>query len=97
MRKKIIFLFFFIMLFLFLFLLLDCKGKNKNKKFPEGPAFESVLCPVLDEGNVKPLKKSDKPIKIAVLGLENNPFWIPVKEGTHKAAQELRLYNCSVD
>ena len=31
-----------------------------------------------------------EPLKIAVLGLENNPFWIPVKEGTMKAAEELK-------
>ena len=38
-----------------------------------------------------------KPLKIAVLGLENNPFWIPVKEGTMKAAEELKAHNVTVD
>ena len=32
-----------------------------------------------------------------MLGLENNPFWIPVKEGTMKAAEELKPLNCKVD
>jgi ABC-type sugar transport system substrate-binding protein len=75
----------------------NSSGKDKKEKLPEGPSFGSVLYPVPDEGKVKPLKKSSKPIKIAVLGLENNPFWIPVKGGTHKAAQELKDYNCRVD
>ncbi|GAB1481801.1 hypothetical protein MASR2M78_06160 [Treponema sp.] len=57
------------------------------KKVPlAGPA--GVASPE-DEGVVKPIaKKSERPLKIAVIGLENNPFWIPVKEGAYKAAAE---------
>ncbi|MRR32886.1 sugar ABC transporter substrate-binding protein, partial [bacterium] len=63
----------------------------------EQPAFDSA-CQPADEATVKPVdKKSDKPLKIAVLGLENNPFWIPVKEGTLKAAEELAPYNVTVE
>ena len=51
-----------------------------------------------DEGIVKPLaSKINRPLKIAVLGLENNPFWIPVKEGVLKAGEELKEHNCQVD
>ncbi len=73
-------------------------GKAEAKKaLPAGPAFDSAASPK-DEGAVKPVsKKSPKAIKIAVLGLENNPFWIPVKEGTLKAAEELAPLNCKVD
>jgi len=61
------------------------------------PAFDSV-CQPADEGTVKPVDiKPEKPMKIAVLGLENNPFWIPVKEGTLKAAEELKPYGVTVD
>ena len=61
------------------------------------PDFAST-CNPKDEGTVKPVdKKSDKPIKIAVLGIENNPFWIPVKQGALKAAEELKPYNVTVD
>jgi ABC-type sugar transport system substrate-binding protein len=64
---------------------------------PPAPAFDSAGTPD-DEGTVKPVdKKPDKPMKIAVLGLENNPFWIPVKEGTMKAAEELKPYGVTVD
>ena len=38
-----------------------------------------------------------EPLRIAVLGLENNPFWIPVKEGTLVAGEELTAYNTTVD
>ena len=64
---------------------------------PAAPAFDSAGTPD-DEGTVKPVdQKPAKPMKIAVLGLENNPFWIPVKEGTLKAAEELKPYGVTVD
>ena len=60
------------------------------------PAFDFACTPA-DEATVKPVDiMPSKPLKIAVLGLENNPFWIPVKEGTVKAAEELAL-QCDVD
>ncbi len=65
-------------------------------QLPPAPPFNSAVTPE-DEGTVKPVKKSEKPIRIAVLGLENNPFWIPVKEGTLKAAEELKEFNATVD
>ena len=73
-------------------------GTAETKKaLPPGPAFDSATAPA-DEGTVAPVsQKSPKPIKIAVLGLENNPFWIPVKEGTMKAAEQLAPLNCKVD
>ena len=62
-----------------------------------GPAFDSAVTPE-DSGTVKPVDiKSDRPIKIAVIGLENNPFWIPVKEGCMAAKKELEPLNCTVD
>jgi ribose transport system substrate-binding protein len=68
-----------------------------KKQLPPGPAFDSTAT-AADEGTVKPVaEKAPNPIKIAVLGLENNPFWIPVKEGTMKAAAELAPLNCKVD
>src|SRR5690606_7821915 len=55
-------------------------------------------CQSLDEGQVTPLNVMPAgPRRIAVLGLENNPFWIPVKEGTLAAAEELAAYNTTVD
>ena len=56
------------------------------------------MCTPADEATVKPVdQKPAKPMKIAVLGLENNPFWIPVKEGTLKAAEELAPYGVTVE
>jgi ribose transport system substrate-binding protein len=70
---------------------------KKNVTLKPAPAFNSAVTPA-DEGTVKPVGvKSKKPIKIAVLGLENNPFWIPVKEGCLKAKEELKALNCTVD
>lgn len=53
------------------------------------PEDESVVAPV----DMEP----EGEIRIAVLGLENNPFWIPVKEGTLAAAAELEPYGVTVD
>jgi ribose transport system substrate-binding protein len=64
---------------------------------PAAPKFDSMGA-AADEGTVKPVdKQPSKPLRIAVLGLENNPFWIPVKEGTLKAAEELKAYNTTVE
>jgi ribose transport system substrate-binding protein len=66
-------------------------------ELPAGPAFDSQ-CQVLDESTVKPLDVMPaEPLRIAILGLENNPFWIPVKEGALAAAAELAAYNTTVD
>jgi ABC-type sugar transport system substrate-binding protein len=63
----------------------------------EAPAFDSA-CTAEDEGAVVPVAVTpDRPLKIAVLGLENNPFWIPVKEGALQAAEELKPFNVTVD
>ena len=64
---------------------------------PPAPPFDSG-CQVADEGKVMPVdKKPERPLKIAVLGLENNPFWIPVKAGTLAAAETLKEYNTIVE
>lgn len=69
----------------------------EQKELPPPPPFDSAMM-MEDEGVVKPVDvKAEEPMKIAVLGLENNPFWIPVKEGTFKAAEELAPYNCKVE
>jgi len=70
---------------------------SEDKPAAAIPAFDSMCTPA-DEATVKPVdKKSDKPLKIAILGLENNPFWIPVKEGAMKAAEELKPLGVTVD
>ena len=73
--------------------------QETKKDLKPGPSFTSALTPD-DEGIVKPVDMKwdgKEPLRIAVLGMENNPFWIPVKEGALKAAEELAAYNCQVD
>jgi ABC-type sugar transport system substrate-binding protein len=73
------------------------KEAASARELPEGPAFDSETIPE-DQGKVKPVdQKPDEPMKIAVLGLENNPFWVPVKQGALDAAKELAPYNCTVE
>ena len=66
------------------------------RELPPGPAFASAAQPA-DSGEVAPIAASDEPIRIAVIGLENNPFWIPVREGAEAANDELQAFNGSVD
>lgn len=61
------------------------------------PAFASSGS-VPDEGTVQPVAQSPKkPLRIAVLGLESSPFWIPVKAGVDRARKELASHNTTVD
>ncbi|KAA3657605.1 MAG: hypothetical protein DWQ04_27610, partial [Chloroflexi bacterium] len=69
----------------------------EEEMMAELPAFDS-MCAMADEGSVTPVDITpEEPLRIAVLGLENNPFWIPVKEGALAAADELAAYNTTVD
>jgi len=65
---------------------------------PRGaPAFASAGS-VPDEGTVRPVdQRPAKPLRIAVLGLESSPFWIPVRGGVQRAASELAGRNVTVD
>jgi methyl-accepting chemotaxis protein len=45
----------------------------------------------------KPITESNRPIKIAVLGREESPFWDRVKAGVNSAARELAPYNAHVE
>lgn len=45
----------------------------------------------------KPIKKSNKEIKIAFLGREGHSFWESVKSGVDRAANELKEYNAKVE
>lgn len=64
---------------------------------PNAPAFASSGM-VPDEGTVQPVaQRPKKPLRIAVLGLESSPFWIPVKAGAHRAGQELASRGVTVD
>ena len=72
-------------------------GQEAKPELPACPDFSSAETPP-DSGSVKPVnQKAEEPLRIAVLGLENNPFWIPVKEGCEAAAEELAKLNCTVD
>jgi ribose transport system substrate-binding protein len=42
-------------------------------------------------------KMPTKPLRIAILVLENDPFWFDVKNGAMKAKEELAKYNTTVD
>jgi len=74
----------------------DAKASNSARP-PNGPAFASAGV-VPDEGTVQPVaQRPKKALRIAVLGLESSPFWIPVKSGAQRAARELAARGVTVD
>ena len=97
-KRKIIFLFTLISI-LIMGQMLWAEGQGEaGRELPPAPAFDSVLAGPPDEGKVKPVDiVPEQKIRILVIGLENNPFWIPVKQGVLDAAEELKSHNCEVD
>ena len=79
-------------------LLLCAFGLAAAGQYPPGPPFDSVLVAPPDQGKVKPVEnKTGKKFRIAVIGMENSPFWLPVKEGALKARETLAPFGCTVD
>lgn len=73
------------------------QAEEGGRELPPGPEFDSETVPE-DQGAVEPVDQMpEEPLKIAVLGLENNPFWVPVKQGALDAAETLAEYNTEVD
>jgi methyl-accepting chemotaxis protein len=45
----------------------------------------------------KPMGRSRRPLRIAIVGLEDDPFWYPVRDGARAAAVELRPLGAEVE
>jgi ribose transport system substrate-binding protein len=60
-------------------------GAEEKAALPKGGHVEAVA------------QKPAKPIRIAFLSFQNNPFWFPVRDGALAAKQYLAKYNCTVD
>lgn len=53
---------------------------------------------VAPEGaSVEAEKVSDKPLRIAFISFQNNPFWFPIRDGAKAASDYLKNFNCTVD
>lgn len=64
--------------------------------FPKGPALADSALP--KGGHVEAVsQKPSKPIRIAFLSFQNNPFWFPVRDGALAAKKYLADKNCTVD
>lgn len=60
-------------------------------------AVDPASVPLPSQGHVKVQKASDKPLTIAFLSFQNNPFWDQINEGRDAAINYLKNFNCSVD
>ncbi|OGO80152.1 MAG: hypothetical protein A2Y21_08435 [Clostridiales bacterium GWC2_40_7] len=49
-------------------------------------------------GNVPAVEQlSEKPLRIAFLSFQNNPFWFPIRDGAAAAKEYLENFNCTID
>ena len=60
------------------------------------PYEGAIESPEMAARRPKPLGPSSRNLRIAVLGLDDTPFWAPVRNGALAAAEELAPYNASV-
>jgi ABC-type sugar transport system substrate-binding protein len=71
--------------------------EKRSGRPADAPAFASSGT-MADEGKVQPVdQRPAKPLRIAVLGLESSPFWLPVRSGVQRAATELADRNVTVE
>jgi methyl-accepting chemotaxis protein len=61
------------------------------------PGTGILESPEMTARRPKPIKAADRRVRIAVIGLEDYSFWIPVKAGVLAAAAELRAYGAEVE
>ncbi|WP_239619077.1 sugar ABC transporter substrate-binding protein [Cohnella mopanensis] len=102
MKKSLV-----IMLSLMLVIVLSaCGGKNNESAGNSAtPAASGNASPAaapdveLPKGaNLAAVKQMpDKPLKIAFLSFQNNPFWFPVRDGANAAKDYLKSFNTTVD
>jgi diguanylate cyclase (GGDEF)-like protein len=60
--------------------------------------YEGVVqSPAMLERRAKPLGPSRRPLRIAILGIDDGSFWEPVRLGVLAAAEELASYNATVE
>jgi len=76
--------------------LLACSNQAKPTFAAQNDAVPDVPLPA--GGNVKAVNQlPDKPLRIAFLSFQNNPFWFPVRDGALAAKEYLANYNTTVD
>ncbi|MDF2613688.1 MAG: periplasmic binding domain protein [Clostridia bacterium] len=68
----------------------------KEEAPAEAAAVPEVALP--KGGNVEAVKQlPEKPLRIAFLSFQNNPFWFPVRDGAEAAKEYLKNFNTTVD
>ncbi|GHU61327.1 ABC transporter substrate-binding protein [Clostridia bacterium] len=73
-------------------------NSSSNSSSDSGTAAEpaeAITLPV--GGHVEAEGVSDKPIRIAFLSWQNNPFFQVIKEGAEASVEYLKNFNCTVD
>lgn len=74
------------------------KSSNTNSNANANTATTVPDIPLPEGGNVEAVKQlPKKPLKIAFLNFQNNPFWFPVRDGANAAKEYLSNFNTTVD
>jgi methyl-accepting chemotaxis protein len=68
---------------------------NCNQYWQAGKGI--IESPAIAERRPKPMRVSARPLRIAILGIEDAAFWDDVRAGTYAAATELKPYNAEVE
>jgi len=72
----------------------EAEGANASQ--PKETALPAVEPP--KGANVAAVEQlPEKPLRIAFLSFQNNPFWFPVRDGANAAKEYLKHYNTTVD
>jgi len=74
-------------------------GSKEETKTDDPKAEQNVPDVALPEGgNIEAVKQlPEKPLRIAFLSFQNNPFWFPVRDGAQAAKEYLKNFNTTVD
>lgn len=77
----------------------EAAPKAEESEAPQAPAAEEA--PETEKeipyGHFTVEKTSEKPLRLAFLTFQSNPFFLQIKEGHDAVAEYLKDYNCTVD
>lgn len=74
----------------------DAGGADAAASTAEDAADPSSI-PLPSQGNIAVEKAADRPITIAFLAFQNNPFWDQINEGREAVTKYMKNFNCTVD
>lgn len=73
-------------------------AKQNNPSSSGTPSQSAPKVPLPEGGHVEAVQQlPSKPLRLAFLCFQNNPFWFPIRDGAKAATQYLQNFNTTVD